>query len=820
MAKAVNFDHEKKNAYTLTLRATHSGASNDAEFVLRILNIDEAPFFDSSETTDILLNGRNGGSAVFVAAKDPEGVATMSYSAELADGSPLPSGVTFESSEIEFTVAPGTSEGNYQVKLRAEQSEDPSKYDEVQLNLRISSGIVASPVQFALSKIRRSAVLDVALDQLPSGGNVTLTLVGANTQIESDPNELVFTPTNWNVVQKTTVSITDSGLMVKGERNINFTIAVHDRSSSATNYRAVNPFILSADVNVINEFPVFPETIAPRAIDENDAKAETADGASIGAPVTATDQDNPTGLVYSINPASPLFGIDATSGQITLKGPANLNHEKQAAYTVNVEVHDNEPSAVRGDATTPVVIRINNVDEDPDDYSSVANFRVTSHTHREIVLEWENSDGGTGGYYGQFDEADRLSIIISYGTGSTAYDPVELAPDQEAVTLTGLAGGSDYDITVRWYSADNLYGASQITLDETTDANSAPVFTSSSLMATISEGVVTASNQAVATVVATDAESDTISYSIVSDADGANFIIGASNGIVIADLGRVFDYENKDLYTINIRADEGTTSTDGALVLTIRDVSGEALAFDRVAVANIALTLDENDGKERLASDTNIGTPVAAAGVDNAVLSYGLVGGSSEFKIVPATGQLQAVAELNFNHERQASYVLTVQARSAGMSALATVTVQINSIDERPENYTGHRFALLGSTRNELTMSWSNVEYENQFDAVDQERIEVSYGGGGGLAATVTLAAVATQVRLVGLTAGSYDLTIHWFSADNIAQNTPVIYRGATVDANNSPVFSGSLNYSRRENVAAQQTAAGTRIGVVSASDA
>ena len=77
-------------------------------------------------------------------------------------------------------------------------------------------------------------------------------------------------------------------------------------------------------------------------VNENAGGQESNAGTRIGSPVSATDADNDdASLRYAIDPASDLFGIGESDGQITLSVATNFNYEKgEKEYTLTVQVKD------------------------------------------------------------------------------------------------------------------------------------------------------------------------------------------------------------------------------------------------------------------------------------------------------------------------------------------------------------------------------------------------------------------------------------------------------------------------------------------------
>ena len=86
-----------------------------------------------------------------------------------------------------------------------------------------------------------------------------------------------------------------------------------------------------------NNAPAFASESMTRTVAEN-----SAGGANVGDPVTATDEDGDT-ITYSMSDSGN-FQIDGETGQITVAEGANLDYETQTSYTVTVNASDGTDS--------------------------------------------------------------------------------------------------------------------------------------------------------------------------------------------------------------------------------------------------------------------------------------------------------------------------------------------------------------------------------------------------------------------------------------------------------------------------------------------
>ena len=854
LAKDFAFDREMNSKYTLTLRVTEGRLRSEDVFVLTIDDIDENPILPGFANRRVANNSLI--TFIFPEAIDPEGQqASLVYSAKLAaDTTPndpsddFPAGLSFNTSTRTFTVAAGATRGTHRIKVRVEQSDDNTKFAEVEFDLQIVvEGVdVNASGLGVLTRDSTTGVLalDLAIGA-PVGGNVTLTLTGS-THIAVMPSELVFSSGNWNIAQNATVSISSAGFAVKGMRNVQLTIAVYDRSSSATNYQVVEPVSLAIALDITNDNPVFPPNRRSRSINENIGLQTYPVATTINGPITAEDRDNSPGeLTYELVGASSLFAINSSSGQLSLKVAANLNYESpNQSYQVTVKASDDEAQAIRGHATVTVTIDVLPVNEPPvlpelDNQAFIAELGGTSQFGRAVDPENDavtytagtlQSDGTVGNLPNNvtFDAQNRRFTYTA---------PLVIQTVTVRVTSTdapGLASHGDFTLRIRdgggiIRSSDALEPFTrsartevfQIKLSRApSDSTAVVTLTITSIDGTDSSRV----SEHVAVMPAT-LEFDGSTWNTNQEVTMSLTVEGLNvKGILaIADIS---------VAIFNQSASDNFFQSSPPVIFSVNSNNPNlAPQFNVLAISSIALALDENVGVDTMTVPTDIGSPITATDEDNDdnQLLYSLVEASSDFGINLGSGQLSAKIGANFNYERQQSYELMVRVNdgqttgAAGLfpqTATVTVTVNINNIDETPNDYTNHGFALSGAPlRNNMTIVWSNDEYEAQFDNVDRGSIEVSYGGGR-ITGTVTLAPSATRLRLTDLAPGvSYNITLLWYSADNVAQTTPVTQSGQT-RANAAPAFGSAFSYSLAENTESARTPSGYVIGTVSATDA
>ena len=210
--------------------------------------------------------------------------------------------------------------------------------------------------------------------------------------------------------------------------------------------------------------------------------------------------------------------------------------------------------------------------------------------------------------------------------------------------------------------------------------NNAPVFTDGTgTTRAVAEN--TASGVDIgAPIAATDADNDTLTYTL-GGTDASSFSIINTSGQLQTRAS--LDYETKNAYTVRVSVSDGKGGTDSITVtINVTDVN-------EVPTNNAPVFTDGPRTTRTVAENTapgqNIGVAVSATDTDNDTLTYGLSGtDAAAFRILSTSGQLRTHAALDY--ETKSSYFVTVSV-SDGNGGSDSITVRIDVTDVNEQTY-------------------------------------------------------------------------------------------------------------------------------------
>ncbi len=449
---------------------------------------------------------------------------------------------------------------------------------------------------------------------------------------------------------------TNAALNYETKDSYSVTVSVSDGNGGT------DSIAVTINITDVNEAPTFTENSpTTRSIAEN-----TASDVNIGSAVSATDPDADDSLTYGLGGTDAAsFSIDSDTGQ--LKTKAALDHEDDDAYVVTVIVSDDNLSA-----SITVNISITDVNEAP-------SFTETSPTTRSIA---ENTTSGQniGSAVSATDpEGDTLEYTLE-GTDASSFSIVSTSGQLQTNAALDYETTTSYSVTVK-VTDDSLTDTIAVTINVTdVSENTAPTFSNSSFSYRISDIENASVGDSIGDkVTATDADDDTLSYSLGGD-DASLFDIDSSSG-QLKITQSLIDHTSS-AYSIKVIAtdpDSATAEISGTIFVTrvARRITNSPPVFDDGESTTRSVV-------ENTASGQNIGEPVAATDDDtDDILTYTLEGtDASSFSIVSTSGQLQTNAALDY--ETKTSYSVTVKVTddSGASNDSDTIAVTINVTDE------------------------------------------------------------------------------------------------------------------------------------------
>ena len=424
----------------------------------------------------------------------------------------------------------------------------------------------------------------------------------------------------------------------------------------------------TAEATTTNTAPVFTEGASTtRTIAEN-----TAAGVNIGTAVAATDANNDT-LTYTLGGTDAAsFSISSSTGQLQTKSA--LDYETKTVYTVTVTVSDGTLT----DSIT-VTINITDVAETPANTGVCQVGDVLapgeSCTYPSTAATFSVHNNGNGQFL-FFTSGSNLNIKNTVINGQSY-----------TLVANKLASGS-------WKIEEIADSAAPAT------TNTAPVFTEgASTTRTIAENTAAGVNIGTA-VAATDADNDTLTYTL-GGTDASAFDIDSTTGQLRT--RATLDYETKRAYNVSVSVSDGTLTDTITVTIAVTDVNDTAIVStltpvcDRTTqvrdaiVAAVSGVSDCNDVTEaHLAAITRLDlenkniSSLKDGDFDGMTALYELRLQNNRLQTLPANifSGLSSLRTLYLNNNRLSSLPSTV---FSGLSSLSNLYMNNNKLTSLPE---------------------------------------------------------------------------------------------------------------------------------------
>ena len=359
------------------------------------------------------------------------------------------------------------------------------------------------------------------------------------------------------------------------------------------------------------------------------------------------------------------------------------------------------------------------------------------------------------------------------------------------------------------------------------DINVAPVFTDGSTTTrSIAENTDAGVNIGSA-VAATDANNDTLTYTLSGDDAGSFDIVSTSGQLQTK---AALDFETDNSYSVTITVSDSRLTDTIAVTINVTDKSELPSTDDAESVAetnNAPMFSEGNSATRSIAENTgsgvDIGSPISATDDDDDTLEYSLGGvNAGSFSLDTTTGQLRTSAALDF--ETKSSYTVEVTVSDSTDTATITVAINVTDIDEAVVNIPPVFTEGSSATRSVAENTGSGVDIGSAVSATDDDDDTLSYSLGGTDAAVFSIDSSSGQLRTSAAldfeTKDTYTVTITVSDSKGGSATITVTINVTNVDetpANNTPTFTEGSSATRS---IAENTGSGVDIGsAVSATD-
>lgn len=500
-------------------------------------------------------------------------------------------------------------------------------------------------------------------DSDADGDNVTLTLVSGPARAVAG-SFVLNSDGSFTYTHDDSETTTDS-----------FTYTINDGLTTST------PVTVSLSITAINDN--VPEITAGQSFDIS----EIATVGTVVGTVAATDADAGTTLSnWTIGSGNDdgIFGINSSTGQITVVDNTKLNFSATSSYSLGLTVSDGtNTSAIR--AITIAIADANNnapvitpgqvftVSEASANAYSMGTVLATDTDSGTTLSGWTITAGNVDGVFALNSTTGELTVVDASKLNYESITNYTLTLTVSDGTHTSLSQGV----------AVNVTDFDEFDVGAITDTNAAiDAVNENSVNGTL-VGITASASDA-------DGSNNTIVYTLDNSA-GGRFAIDGSTGVVSVANGSLLDRETAASHTIVVKA----TSADGSSQTQTFDISiADVNEFGITAIA------DTNTGTNVVDENSAIGATVGitafASDADGAdEISYSLsLNPGSQFAIDSATGVVTTNASLDSEAAR--SIVISVLATSTdGSTSSQDFNVIVQDLnDNAPRITVGQSFIV------------------------------------------------------------------------------------------------------------------------------
>ena len=624
IADGSQLDFESISKYELTVEARDSLTRKTAIITVNITDANEAPEFSSTAPT----NATQDLTYTYnVVANDPDANDKLTITAPT-----LPAWLTLTDNEDGTATLSGTPDnseiGDYTVELQVKDAAGVVHSQNFTLKVKNTNDIptISGTPTTTVDEDNAYSFVPTANDIDGDGLSFSIQNKPLWAIFDSATGKLSGTPKNEDVgiTQNIVVSVSDGTATVALDA---FSLEVINTNDTPE----INNQTFNIAENVINGTEV------------GTVIAKDADGDSLTYKIT---QGNDNGI----------FGIDATTGKITIANNSKLDFETTSKYDLTVEVSD----SITGETAT-VTVNITNTNDIPE-------------INDQTFSVGENVSNGTavGTVIAKDADGDSLTYKITKGNDNGIFG-IDATTGKITIANNSkldFETTSKYDLTVE--VSDSITGKSSAVSINIINTNDAPEINDQTF--SVGENVV--NGTAVGTVLAKDADGDSLTYKITKGNNNGIFGIDATTGKITIANNSKLDFETTSKYDLTVEVSDSITGKSAIVAVNITN------ANDAPEINDQTFSVGEN-----VVNGTAVGT-VLAKDADGDSLTYKITKGNESgiFGIDAATGKITIANNSKLDFETTSKYDLTVEVSDSITGKSAIVAVNITNTNDAPSS--------------------------------------------------------------------------------------------------------------------------------------
>ncbi|MGY4474688.1 cadherin domain-containing protein [Bradyrhizobium sp. USDA 3364] len=767
----VDFETAPGHAYTISVQASdgHGGISSQT-FTINVNDVPVSTPVDVSPAANSVVEGAAANTLVGITA-----------SAVDPDGPPTTYSLTGDTSGGGFKIDPNT--GVVSVADPAKLDYESAPGHAYTISVHATAGATSSTQTFTIAVTDAPPSAPTDTDATPNsvvegaaigtvvgitahstdinGGAVTYSLVGDAHGFSIDPATGVVT-----VADPTKIDF---------ETAPGHTYTITAQASDGTT--------TSTQTFTIGVTDVAPSTPVDSNAAANTVVESAAVGTTVGVTASATDVNGPA-VTWSLtgDTSGGGFGIDPTTGVITVADPTKLDYEASGpghSYTVTAQASD-------GTLTSSQTFTIAVTDAPPSapvDSDATVNAVAEGAAAGSTVGVTASAvdPNGPPVTYALIGDTSGGGFTINATTGViTVADPTKI--DFES-------SGAGHSYTVTAQASDGLQASSQtFTIAVTDVAPSTPVDVDGGAN-TVTEGAAAGSTVGI-TAAATDINGPPVTYALIGDTSGGGFTINATTGVVtIADPTKI-DYESSGpghSYTITAQASDGTLSSTQTFTIDVTDVA-PATPVDTDGTANHVV--------EGAAAGTTVGITAHATDVNGPAVTYSLIGDTSGggFTINATTGVITVADPTKLDYESSGpthAYTVTAQASDGTLASSQTFTIAVDdAAPSTPVDSDGAPNSIAEGAANGSTVGITAAAADVNGPGVTYALTGDTSGGGFTINATTGVITVVDPTKIDYETAPGHAYTVTATASDGLQASSQTFTIAVTDVAPSTPVDS------------------------------